>query len=157
MSLNVPEALLAVTHSQCHSWCSQSRYLCQCRTLDIFKDCHLGYVDLKIYSLIKFCCDHIFQWYQKIWEVSIAMWAIRLKIATSQSPEVFFISHVSLVYIRLNTACASHNVIFDVQSVNHVSSVALSLFSIWLHTHVICGTNTTHEVTICHPPFPGEK
>ena len=31
----------------------------QCMTLNIFKDCHSGYLNLKIYSPIKFCRCHV--------------------------------------------------------------------------------------------------
>ena len=37
----------------------------QCMTLNISMDCHLGYLNLKIYSPIKFCGGHIFQLYGK--------------------------------------------------------------------------------------------
>ena len=56
-------------------WCIVG-YL-QCMTLNIFKHCHLGYLNLKIYSLIKFYHSHVFQWYQENWKVSMAMWATR--------------------------------------------------------------------------------
>ena len=36
-----------------------------CMILDIFKDCHLVYLSLKIYNPISFCHSHIFQWYWK--------------------------------------------------------------------------------------------
>ena len=49
----------------------------QCTTLNIFKDCHLGYLNLKIYSPIKLCRGRIFQRYCKKSEVSIAMRATR--------------------------------------------------------------------------------
>ena len=70
-------------------------------TLNIFKDCHLGYLNLEIYSPITFCRGHIngfvqerrnssalatelrlsctnpsiFQYYPENREVSITMWA----------------------------------------------------------------------------------
>ena len=46
-------------------------------TLNIVKHSHLGYLNLKIYSPIKFYHGHVFQWYQENWEVSMAMWATR--------------------------------------------------------------------------------
>ena len=64
----------------------------QCMILNISKDCHLGYLNLKIYSPIKFCHSHIFQWYwkkKKKMEISIAMWSTRLR---SHSPKEFFIT-----------------------------------------------------------------
>ena len=39
----------------------------QSMNLNISKDCHLGYLNLKLYSPITFCYGHIFQWYRKNW------------------------------------------------------------------------------------------
>ena len=36
-----------------------------CMTLNIFNDCYLGYLNLKIYSTIIFCHGHILLWYGK--------------------------------------------------------------------------------------------
>ena len=59
------------------SRCSGFLYL-QCMTLNIFKPCHLGYLNLKIYSPIKFYHSYVFQWYQENWKVStMTMWATR--------------------------------------------------------------------------------
>ena len=74
----------------------------QCMTLNIFKDCHWGYSNLKIYSRIKFCCGHIYQWYKKQWEVPIAMY-VGYKISRSHSPEEFFIALAIRLLLKSNT------------------------------------------------------
>ena len=51
----------------------------------ILKGCHSGYSNLKIYSLVKFCCGHTCQSYRKKnWQVSLAMWATRFSDPIAQ-------------------------------------------------------------------------
>ena len=75
---------------KCIRWISNNatitiRKQSQCMTLNIFKACHLGYLNLKIYNSIKIRQARIFQWYGKIWKVSIAMWATRFWSPIAQS------------------------------------------------------------------------
>ena len=72
----------------------------QCMILNIFKDCHSGYSNLKIYSPIKFCCGHIFQWYKKLRSFNSNM---GYKISRSHSPEEFFIALAIRLLLKLNT------------------------------------------------------
>ena len=50
----------------------------QYMTLNSVKDWYLGYLNFKSYSLITFCCGHIFLWYIQKWGDSVAMWATRV-------------------------------------------------------------------------------
>ena len=70
-------------------------------TLDIFKDCHPGYSNLKIYSPIKFCCGHMFQWYKKVRSFKSHL---GYKISRSHSPEELFIALATGLLLKSNTA-----------------------------------------------------
>ena len=73
----------------------------QYMTLNIFKDCHSGYTNLKIYSLIKFCCSHIFQWYKKLRSFNSH---VGYKISRYHSPEEFFMALAIGLLLKSNTA-----------------------------------------------------
>ena len=76
-------------------------------TLNIFKDCHSGYSNLKIYSPIKFCCGHIFQWYKKLRSFNSHL---GYKISRSHSPEEFFIALAIGLLLKSNTVISKEYV-----------------------------------------------
>ena len=71
----------------------------QCVTLNIFNDCHLRYLNLKIHSPAEFCCCHIFHWYQKDLDSNVCY-----KILRSYGLEGFFIALAIRLLLKLNTA-----------------------------------------------------
>ena len=75
----------------------------QCMTLNIFKDCHSGYLNLKIYSQIRFCRGHVFQWHRKHWVRSFNS-HVGYKILRSHSPEEFFTALANRLLLKPNTA-----------------------------------------------------
>ena len=74
-------------------------------TLNIFKECHTGYSNLKIYSPIKFCCGHIFQWYKKLRSFKSH---VGYKILRSHSPEEFFIALAIGLLLKSNTGTSTN-------------------------------------------------
>ena len=94
-----------------------SKYLqLQCMTLDIFKDCHPGYSNLKIYSPIKFCCGHMFQWYKKVKSFKSH---VGYKISRSHSPEECFIALATGLLLKSNTAVVKWCFVSDHTQTSH--------------------------------------
>ena len=71
-------------------WILISSMTTQCMTLNIFKECHSGYLNLKIYSPIEFCLGHIFQWYWK--KLGSFNSHVGYEIFRSHSPKEFSIA-----------------------------------------------------------------
>ena len=70
--------------------------------LNIFKDCHSGYLNLKIYSPIKFFQSHTFQWYKK--KMGSLNSHVGYEILRSHSPKEFFIALAIRLLLKSNTA-----------------------------------------------------
>ena len=68
-----------------------------------FKDCHLGYLDLRIYSPIKLRCGHIFQWYWKTLTMTNLNSHVGYRILRSHSPQKLFIALGIGLLLKSNT------------------------------------------------------
>ena len=99
--------------------------LMQCMTLNIFKDCHSGYSNLKIYSPIKFCCGHILQWYKKLRSFNSHM---GYKISRSHSPEEFFMALAIGLLLKSNTVMYDFKLYMSLIAYTHVVATVIDSF-----------------------------
>ena len=80
------------TGTRARSWVSGNDWL-QCTTLNTFKDCHLGYLNLKIYRILK--------------KLRLFNSHVGYKILRSHSPMEFFIALAMGLLLKSNTVVVS--------------------------------------------------